>query len=217
MTNPTAEKNARGRVLSGFRTLPAVGDELEALVGEKDDHASRDELERAGPFGGRQGIRFQGEETDRDEHEQDRDLDAHDEVLRPGHGLGAQDVQAGEQDHRAADHQVLDQALVRPREEAGTVAPESVGIEGEHDDVAQPEKDVDAAGEHARPEGVIDETHRAALGPEPGRQLGVGVGGDHGDDAGQHEGDRRSAPGQLDRQPENGEDSPADHPADADG
>ena len=103
------------------------------------------------------------------------------------------------------------------RKEARRVAAERLGVQRQHDDVAEPQEHVDPAGEQPGAKCAVHERHGAApagIGP---RQQRVRPRRQQRHQAGHQERDRRAASGDLHGQPEDREDASTDHATDADG
>jgi hypothetical protein len=87
------------------------------------------------------------------------------------------------------------------REKRGTVTPKGVGIQGQHDDVTDPEKKVHAPGKEAIAESFQEKFYRSSLARVGYGKPGIGVRRDEGNNSGYGEGNRRPATGELNGQP----------------
>ena len=109
------------------------------------------------------------------------------------------------------------QELQMVGEERCPVTPECVGVQGQHDDVADPEEEVQGARKEAVAIALEEEFHRTSLARVGHRKPGIRVGRDQGDDSRHHEGNRRTSSGELDSKSEDSKYTPANHPPDPDG
>ena len=181
------------------------------MIAPGDDRHRRAPLRRCEPRRGDPG------HADRDEQHQDRELGSHHDTFGASdRGCSAGDVEPGDEDDRRGQEHVPAQAAGILRQEACRVAPERLAVQGEHDDVAQPQQHVDPTGEQPGTERAVDERHRAAAARKGLRQQRIRPRGQQRHQPGQQKSQRRGALGDLHRQSEDREDAAADHAAHAD-